>query len=183
VRDDNLTALAFIRCFRIELSKPFDEFLTCPTLSVGYPTNKVRPPSTGCRLIHLPAYLPSIESGQGFRIRLGIPSSGLASRASDKGLCGTSIEPTVSTQLNCERNERFDARSGNGIGIEPSMMASSCEGKDGSAGSGNGGIKAAPGKLGSAGSGGDGIAASGDTSGRVDGGGSCGEREVGFVRP
>jgi hypothetical protein len=32
-----------------------DEFLTCPTLSVGNPTNKVRPDSTGCRLIHLPA--------------------------------------------------------------------------------------------------------------------------------
>jgi hypothetical protein len=54
------------------------------------------------------------------------------------------------------------------------MMASSCEGRDGSAGSEGGGISAAAGKLGSAGSGGGGIAAPTITSGRVDVGGSGG---------
>jgi hypothetical protein len=120
------------------------------------------------------AYEASVGSGHGFRMRLGTCLSALPSRASDCGLCEISIVPTVSTQSKGGRSERYDGRSGNEIEIGFSAAISSCEGRDGSAGSGGGGISAATGKLGSAGSGGGGIAASGDTSGRVGSAGSSG---------
>jgi hypothetical protein len=118
------------------------------------------------------SYEASVAKGHGFRIRLGICSSGFVSRASDRGLCGTSIAPTVSTQSKRGRSERDDARSGIGIEIGLSAMTSSCDGSKGSAGSGGGGISVATGKLGSAGSGGGGSAASIGTSGSIGAAGS-----------
>jgi hypothetical protein len=73
----------------------------------------------------------SIGTGQGFRVRLGICRSGLGSGASDSGLGGTSIEPTVSTQSKRGWSDKYDGRSGKGIEIELSAAISSCEGKDG----------------------------------------------------
>jgi hypothetical protein len=116
--------------------------------------------------------MPSIGSGQGFRIRLGVRSSGLASRVSDSGLCRSTMAPTVSTQSKRGRSETYDGRSGNGIRLSAAICSSGGGGRDGSAGSEGGGISAVTRKLGSAGSGGGGIVSSAVTSGRVDVGGS-----------
>jgi len=87
------------------------------------------------------------------------------------------MAPTVSTQSKRGRSETYDGRSGKGMscGLSAAICSSGGGGRDGSAGSGSGGINVATGKLGSAGSGGGGIAASGGTSGRIDVSGSDGD--------
>ena len=81
-------------------------------------------------------------------MKLGIRFSGLVSKASASGLRGISKEPVTSGQSRRGYSERGAESSGMGIEIGLSAMISSCDGRDGSAGSGGGGISAATGKLG-----------------------------------